>query len=162
MNNKNETSTEDQVASFQKVWLETVTKMMQVAFTVTPDSLPPEAFRHMRAGVFRTLAESWDEFLRSPQFLEAMKQSMEQTVTLRKMSNEFLGKLRHEMQAPSRDDIDTVMLTVRHMEKRLLDRMEELSSQVSELKECLGTARQRRGRVKSTSMSASTAGARPK
>jgi hypothetical protein len=155
MNNNDDGSTEDQLASFQKIWLETVTKMMQVAFTVTPNSPPPEAFRHIRGGVLRTLAESWEQFLRSPQFLEAMKQSMEQAVTLRKMSNEFLGKVRHEMQAPSRDDIDTVMLAVRHMEKRLLDRMEQLSSQISEAKEYRGTAQPRAGKARPTGKTAS-------
>jgi hypothetical protein len=44
-----------------------------------------------------------------------------------------MAKVRNEMQAPSRDDIDTVMLTVRHMEKRLLDRIDDLANQISAL-----------------------------
>lgn len=141
MENASGENGQEQLTGFLKIWLETLTKMTQVAFTVTPNSPPPEVYRQMRSGVFQALAESWDQYLRSPQFLEAMKQSMEQAVTLRKMSNEFLGKVRHELQAPSRDDIDTVMLTVRHMEKRLLDRMEQLSGQIGEVKTSLANAR---------------------
>jgi hypothetical protein len=59
---------------------------------------------------------------------------MENAVAFRKLTNEFMARVRNEMQSPSRDDIDTVMLTVRHMEKRLLDRMDELSQQLEQLK----------------------------
>lgn len=54
-------------------------------------------------------------------------------MAFRKMTNELLTRARHELQAPSREDIDTIMLTVRHMEKRILDRMEEVSSAVAAL-----------------------------
>jgi len=53
-----------------------------------------------------------------PQFVEAMKQWMDQAIAFRKMTNDFMAKVRNEMQAASRDDIDNVMLSVRHMEKR--------------------------------------------
>jgi hypothetical protein len=66
-----------------------------------------------------------------------MRQWMENAVAFRKLTNDFMAKVRNEMQSPSRDDIDTVMLTVRHMEKRLLDRIEELSTQVAQLNQQL-------------------------
>jgi hypothetical protein len=135
--NENTTSAQEQAASFQKIWADTIIKMMQTASTITPGSPPPEAFRHLRGGMLNALADSWDQFLRSPQFLEAMKQSMDQTTTFRKMNNELLGRIRHELQAPSRDDIDNVMLTARHMEKRLLDRIEKLSTQLDQMQEAL-------------------------
>ena len=40
---------------------------------------------------------------------------------------------RHEMQATAREDIDSAMLAVRHMEKRLLDRIEELEAKIDSL-----------------------------
>jgi hypothetical protein len=104
---------------------------MQAAFTFTPNSPPPEVLRQIRNGIFFALAESWEQFMRSPEFLDTMKQLMEQAVTFRKATNDFLGKTRHQMQAPSSEDINTIMLAVRHMEKRLLDRMEQLSLQVN-------------------------------
>ena len=71
--------------------------------------------------------------MRSPEFLESMKQWMDTAINFRKMSNDFMAKVRNEIQAPSRDDIDTVMLTVRHMEKRLLDRVEDLVVRIEQL-----------------------------
>ena len=48
------------------------------------------------------------------------------------------------MQGVSREDIDTIMLTVRHMEKRLLDQVEELATQVKEMKERMGNGEGKR------------------
>jgi|SRR6516225_8467183 len=134
MNDTTEKAAE-QAAAFQKIWAESMSRLMQSAFTFTPGSPPPEVLQQIRSGIFQALAESWQEFMRSPQFLEGMKQWMENAVTFRKTTNDFLAKVRNEMQAPSREDIDTVMLSLRHMETRLLDRIEDLAGQVSQLNE---------------------------
>jgi len=127
------TKVAEEAVAFQKIWLETWSKILQAGFTVTPDSAPPELMRQIRGGIFRALSESWEEFLRSPQFLEGMKQWMESAISFRKMTNEFLTNVRHELQAPSREDIDTILLTVRHLETRLLDRLEEIGVQQQEI-----------------------------
>jgi hypothetical protein len=142
--------TAEQAAAFQKMWTDSVSKMMQAAFTVTPNSPPPEVLRQIRSGIFQALAGSWDEFMRSPQFLQGMKQWMETAINFRKISNDFMSKVRNEMQAPSRDDVDTLMVNIRHIEKRLLDRIDELSKQVDQLSQQLhspkngGPTRQRK------------------
>jgi hypothetical protein len=108
--------------------------MMQAAFSGPGNTPPPDVLRQMRAGIFQALAQSWEEFMRSPQFLEGMKQWMDHAIQFRKMTNDFMGKVRHEFQAPSRDDVDTIMLTVQHMEKRLLDRIDQLTAEIQTLK----------------------------
>lgn len=117
-------------AAFQKMWTETCTRMMQAGFSHGPETAPPEFLRHIRAGIFQALSQSWDEFLRSPQFMEGTKQWMEQALAFRKMTNDFLTKARHETQTTAREDIDTVMLAMRHMETRILDRVDEMADQV--------------------------------
>jgi len=123
----------DQVAAFQKIWMEAFSRMAQSAFAFSPDSAPPELMRQIRSGIFQALAQSWDEYLRSPQFLEAMKQWMDNAMMFRKVTNDFFTKARHETQDIAREDIDSMMLAVRHMEKRILDRLESLSARVDEL-----------------------------
>jgi hypothetical protein len=132
MSDNNFEKTTQQAAAFQKIWTESMTKMMQTAFTFGPDSPPPEILRQMRSGIFQALAQSWDEFMRSPEFLDGMKQWMENAIAFRKMTNDFLANMRNEMQAPSREDIGAIMLTVRHMEKRLLDRIDDLAGQIKQ------------------------------
>ena len=86
--------------------------------------------------------------MRSPQFVEGMKQWMDSAINFRKMSNDFMAKVRNELQAPSREDMDSIMLSVRHMEKRLLDRINTLSEQVMHRNG--KTTRRRPGRRKTT------------
>src|SRR5438552_11130235 len=123
----------EQFAAYQKIWMETFSRMMQTAFTSAPDSAPPEILRQMRSGIFQALAQSWDEYLRSPQFAESVKQWMDSAIFYRKMTNDLLTKSRHETQDVAREDIDSVLLAVRHMEKRILDRVEDLSARVEAL-----------------------------
>ncbi len=129
--NNAESGTEQWVA-FQRIWTETFTRMMQLGFTA-PESAPPEFVRDLRAGILQALSQSWDQFLRSPQFLESMKQWMDNTIAVRQMSNEFLTRVRHEGQAPARDDIDHVLRAVEHLENRLLARIDTLTAQVAAL-----------------------------
>jgi hypothetical protein len=131
----NSEKTAEQYAAFQKIWTDTFTKMMQVGFTFSPDSAPPEMLKQMRSGIFQAMSQSWNEFLRSPQFLEGTKQWMENAIAFRKMSSDFLTKARHETQATAREDIDAIMLAMRHMETRILDRVEKLAQQIEELNE---------------------------
>ncbi|HSU56477.1 MAG TPA: hypothetical protein VLT36_20630 [Candidatus Dormibacteraeota bacterium] len=130
--------TTEQAAAFQKIWMESMSKLMQTAFTINPGSPPPEVLRQLRSGIFQALAKSWEEFMRSPQFLEGMKQWMDSAIHFRKMTNDFLGKVRNEMQAPSYQDMDGIMGAIAHMEKRLLDRIDQLDHQVAALKQSRG------------------------
>jgi len=130
----------EQGAAFQRIWLESMSKLMHASFTFSPDSAPPELLREIRNGVLKALGESWNDYLRSPQFQESMKQCMDNAVAFRKQTNDFMAKVHKEMQTPSRDDIDTVMLAVHHMETRILDRLEEMANQVEALKQRNGEA----------------------
>lgn len=129
--------TVDQAIAFQRFWNESFSKVMQAAMSVSPGSPPPEMWRELRGGVLEALSESWQHFMRSPQFLEGMSQWMEQATRYRKMNNDLMANLHSEMQSPSREDISSILLSVRHMEKRLLNRVDELSTQVEELSERL-------------------------
>jgi uncharacterized protein (DUF2267 family) len=154
--------TTEQAAAFQKLWMDSASKIMQAAFTITPNSPPPEIMRQIRAGIFQALASSWEEFMRSPQFLEGMKQWMENAITFRKMTTDFMARVRNEMQAPSRDDIDSVMLNIRHLEKRLLDRLDELATQVNAMNHpATGNGRARPRRKAATRKARAKAGGAP-
>jgi hypothetical protein len=129
-----------QAASFQKIWMETFTKMAQTGLSFSPDATPPEFMRQMRSGVFRALSQSWEEYMRSPQFLEPMKTMMDNAITFRKMSSDFLTEAHHSFQGTARADIDSLMLAIRHLETRVLDRVEELSTRLDEFEKKLDGA----------------------
>jgi transketolase len=149
MNEQSNTFAE-QSAAFQKIWTDSMSKLMQAAFTVTPNSAPPELLRQIRDAILQALGESWNEFLRSPQFQQSMKQWMEQAMAFRKMTNDFMAKVRKEMQVPSRDDVDAVMLAMRHMETRILDQIEELANRIDASNQSTGKPPNRGARISSS------------
>ena len=127
-----------QMSAFQKIWMETFSRLTQTAFASGPEAVPPEVLRQMRNGIFQALAQSWDEYLRSPQFMQGMKQWMDGAIFFRKMTNDMLTKARHETQDVAREDIDTVLLSIRHLEQRILDRIEELASRLDAMEHSNG------------------------
>lgn len=126
--------TAEQWAAFQKIWTDTFAKMMQLGFSYSPEAAPPEFLRQIRSGIFQALSQSWDQFLRSPQFMESTKQWMEQAVAFRKMTNDFFAKARHETQGTARRDVDGVLLALQKLEARILDRIDDLAEEVEQLK----------------------------
>lgn len=145
----------DQISAFQKIWTDTFAKLMQSAILPGQPFPPPEMARHMRGAVFDALTQSWDEFMRSPQFLQTMKQWMDQAIKFRKMSNDFMSKVRTELQAPTRDDVEAVAFAVRGIEKR----MEALSNELSEIKSAVSG--QKKPRSPQTSKSRRNGRTRP-
>jgi hypothetical protein len=120
----------EQWAAFQQIWSDTFNKMLQLGVTFSPESAPPEFVRQMRSSIFQAMAQSWDEFLRSPQFLDGMKQWMESAIAFRQMSNDVLTRAKESMQTVGRTDVDAILQAIRHMEQRLNDRIEEVESKL--------------------------------
>jgi hypothetical protein len=120
-----------------KMWAEFASKVATAGFSFAPNAPPPEAAGQVRDALFRAAEQYWVEFMRSPQFLEAMKQSMDAAIAFRKQVNDFLTRTRHEAQGTARDDIDALMLCIRHLETRMLDRMDELESRLDRISERL-------------------------
>lgn len=149
------------LGSFAQMWSDFAMKMMSAGMAASPGSPPPQAAREVRAAVFRALNEQAENFMRSPAFLDMVRQSMNAAVDLRAQLNDFLTKAHHEMQGVARDDVDTIMLTIRHFESRVLDRLEAMERRIEELAKAPAA---KPSRTESTAKPARPAGvkARPK
>jgi len=122
---------------FAKMWTDFASQMAKSGMAFSPESTPPEASREIRSAFFQAWSQYCEEYLRSPQFLATMKQSLNSAVELRKQMNEFLGRVQHEFQGTSRQDVDQLMLTMRHVEQRLVDGLERVSERLDDLNERL-------------------------
>jgi hypothetical protein len=91
----------------------------------------------MRSAALDEWARMWDQFLRSPQFLTMMQQSLAGSVQWRKQWNDWLGEVQHQFQGASRQDVDQLMLGLRHLEQRMVDVTEKLNARLDELTERL-------------------------
>jgi hypothetical protein len=120
----------DPTSEFLKHWAESFARILQTACAFTPETLPPEMLRQIRASLFEGIGKAWDEYMRSPQFLESMKQLTDQAIAFRRMTNDLLVKARHETQGVAREDVDHVMVAIHHLEARVLNRMDDLAERV--------------------------------
>src|SRR5215469_12139382 len=125
----------DQAAAFQKLWMDSLTEMAGVWSQYTAGSPPIDEMRKMRGGMLKVLAETWDEYMRTPQFLEMMKASLNGALDLKRMAREGMNRVHEQFENPSKQDVDDVLLAIRHVERRLLDRLEGLDDRVANLNE---------------------------
>jgi len=126
-------SASEQFDVFGRMWTDFIKRSADAGFSFKPDAPPPEAARSMRDATIKAWAQWWDEYLRSPQFVQNMKQSMDAAIQARKQVNDWMGKAHHEMGGASRQDVDELMLTLRHVERRIADATERLGDRLASL-----------------------------
>ena len=136
----------EQAAAFQKIWSETFSNMTQGAFQFSPDSAPPEFMRQMRSSMFQALGKTWEEFMRSPEFLSSMKQTMDSAIAFKKMTNEFLVKAHDEMQGTSKEDLRGLLAAVGRMEANVHARLDRLEERLDEMASNVPTAKPKSAR----------------
>jgi len=127
----------EQAANFQKIWMDSLTNVMGAFSQFNPMTPPPEQFRSMRSGMLKALADAWNDFMRSPQFMEVMKVSLNSAFDMRSMMRENMNKLHEQFETPSKEDVDGILLAIRHVERRVLDRLEGMEERAGELSESL-------------------------
>jgi hypothetical protein len=97
----------------------------------------------MRGGMLKVLAETWDEYMRTPLFMEMMKASLNGALDLKRMARDGMNRVHEQFENPSKEDIDGVLMAIRHVEGRLLDRLEGLDDRVLNLNEKIDQIDQR-------------------
>ena len=125
----------DQVAAFQRLWTDSFANMASVWSQFSPGSPPSDEMRKMRGGMLQVLAETWDEYMRTPLFMEMMKASLNGALDLKRMARDGMTRVHEQFENPSKEDIDGVLMAIRHVERRLLDRLEGLNERVVNLDE---------------------------
>jgi hypothetical protein len=130
-------SWEDQASALMKIWAESWTKLAEGSFSFSPGAAPPEMLRQMRSGFLQALARCWDDYLRSPEFAKRMKEMMDGALAVRKLSNEILAKTQRDLGVVNHEDLDAVLLSLRHLQNRVLDRLDGISNQVAALNQRL-------------------------
>ena len=128
----------EQAAAVQKLWMDSTAKITGVFSQFSPVSPPVEEARKLRSGVLKVLGESCEEFMRTPQFMEMMKTTVNTALDLRRWQRAGMDAIHDQLETPDKDDIDGVLLAIRHVERRLLDRLEDLDERVGSLDDRIG------------------------
>ncbi len=118
---------------FSRFWVDLMSKMSGTPFAPTASQMQDEAMKRMRQAFFDSWAKHCDEFLRSDAFLDILKKSMDSALAFKQELNEFMTRALHEKQMPARSDTDSILLVLRSMEGRVLERLDQLSRRVDAL-----------------------------
>ena len=133
------------------MWSDFATRMTQLGATFAPQTSPPEAARQARSTMLRAWAEYCDQYMRSDEFLNMFKQSLDGAIQVRRQLNEFLGQMHHEFQAPSRQDIDELMKSIERLERRIGDESGRITARLDSLGERLAAVEASAQKKKRTS-----------
>ena len=116
---------------FTQFWTDTMGRMAGAG--AASSKSVPDPTEQMRRAFFTSMAEYSDQYMRSEQFLKAMKQTLDNSLALKQQINQFLTQSLQSAQMPSRSDTDQIVLLLREMEKRVTGKLEELSDRVASL-----------------------------
>ncbi|MBI1825392.1 MAG: hypothetical protein HY287_05515 [Planctomycetes bacterium] len=122
---------------FSKFWIDMMSKMSSGTASAQQPARA-ESVEKMRRAFFDAWAHHCDEFMRSDQFLESMKKTMDGALAFKQQVNEFLTRTLHETQMPARSDTDSIMLVLRSLEERLFEKIDGLSNRVGNLEKHMG------------------------
>lgn len=122
---------------FSRFWMDLISKM-STGFAPTAPPSQDETAKRMRQAFFDAWAKHCDEVMHSPMFLDMMKKSMDGALAFKQEVNQFMTKALHEQQMPARSDTDSILLVLRSMEDRVLDRLNKLGERVEKLENAVG------------------------
>jgi len=121
-----------------KFWSDMMTSMGAASMPKPPTQ--EELLKQMRRAFFDAWAAKCDEFMRSEAFLAMMKQSMESSLAFREKTNAFLKRSLGDAQMPSRDDTDSILIALRSLQEKMLDKLDVLTERVAALESSSGKA----------------------
>lgn len=99
-----------------------------------PGFISPEVARRMQAAFFDAMAQYADQYMRSPEFLESMKKSMDQALQLRRQMDDFLKANLASTMAPISTGANAEILdAIRRTESMLKQELSELRSRLDRL-----------------------------
>jgi hypothetical protein len=126
-----------QAQQMGQLWLDMCSRMGSMINSVQPGAPPTEAARQLRGAAFKNMAEQAEQFMRSEQFLDAMKQCLDRTLETQKQYQAFMTNLRHATEGVAAQDVQAVMVLMRQMESRVLDRLDDVTHQLDRLSDRL-------------------------
>ncbi len=118
--------------AFTAFWTDFMQRMTGAG---SPPAAAPQQqmFEQARRAFFDAWAQYLDGYMRSEAFLQAMKQSMDNALSMQQTINDALQKGLSSAQMPSSKDADHVVMLIRGMEERLAEKMDKLAARVEKL-----------------------------
>ena len=94
----------------------------------------PEAMRRMQGAFYEAMAQYSEQYMRSPQFLEAMKRSMDQAMQFRQQMDDFLkSNMATAFESATGGSNSEILGAIRQSSTQLQAQLSKIDARVSEL-----------------------------
>jgi hypothetical protein len=131
------------VEAMSQFWTDMFSRMGGGAFPggSTPGMPNADVAKQMQKAFFENMAKYCDEYMRSEQFLQMMKQSMDRSLAFKQQMDQFLNQCYASSMAPSRTDVTDLAGLMRSVEERILARLNQLEDRVAAVEDADGSER---------------------
>jgi len=120
----------EQADAFGRLWTDFASRMAASGLFSPGEAPSPQAARHLRDAMFDAMSKYADQFMRSPEFLEQIKQSFDGAIEFRKQLNAFLGELHHGVQGVSLQDAQGLFRAIEDLQTQVADRIGRVSERL--------------------------------
>lgn len=104
--------------------------------------LSPDALRRMQAAFFDAMAQYAEQYMRSPQFLDAMKRSMDQAVQFRQQMDDFLkSNMAAAFESASGGASTEILGAIRQVTAQLQSAIASIDRRLADLEAAIGPKR---------------------
>ena len=145
----------DPMSAWTRFWMESAAQAMQ-SWMPGGSTQSPELIRKARGDMLQMWSDWCEQWLRSPAFLDAQKQMLDGNLAVRKQFRAGMRRMQRDLQLAGREDIDALEAAIRRSERRILDQLDEMSSQMKSLEAKIDRLGRR---ARPSSSDADTAGA---
>lgn len=114
--------------------------------------LTPESLRRMQSAFYEAMAQYAEQYMRTPQFLESMKKSMDQAMQMRQQMDDFLkSNMATAFESATGGSNSEILGAIRHSTALLQAQIAKIDARVSDLEAAVS------GKSKPTSNDAASA-----
>jgi hypothetical protein len=114
-------------------WFDMFSRFTESVPPLGSSGLPPEIALQARAAQLKWWSEYCTRLMRSPGFLEAMKESMAAASRSRKQANDFLGEMQHALQGATREDVDHLTRGLRRHQREVNTALRQIRRRLADL-----------------------------
>jgi hypothetical protein len=123
------------VAAFWAQWLEQSTRGTQALLEITQGVTDPKQAQERQQRVLETAAETFDSFLRTPPFMELMRQQLKAITDLKTFQDQMVKGAARHVGMPLADDVFGLFERLNSTEQKILNRLQAIEDRLRAIEE---------------------------
>ena len=132
--------------AFTQFWGDFMSRMGASGFAPPQPQPAPDTMKQMQRMFFDAMAKYADDFMRSPAFLEQLRTTMDNAMTMKKQVDTFIAQSLKAASLPTPEDAADAAARMGSLEKRIMQRLDEIEVRIAAMEESKPAAANRPGK----------------